>query len=106
MKTLKKNVQNFKNILLEAQTKHIELKNIARMSSKDPKFNQEETSIAQSKLVSDTDNLHRMYIAYYIVKHNIQGEKREEIIAKDGWLYGCHTINRLVEQYEKDTDNA
>ena len=80
MKTLNKNLIEFKKYLKSEIAKRKELKLIANRSSKDENYNLEETSNAKSKLEETLKDIHAINVAYYIVKHNLNLDEQKKYL--------------------------
>ena len=78
MKTLNRNLIEFKKYLKSEIAKRKELKLIANRSSKDENYNLEETSNAKSKLEETLEDIHAINVAYYIVKHNLNLDEQKK----------------------------
>ena len=91
MKTQNENVIRFKNYLKRKILERKQLKLIANKSSKDKDYNWIKTSRAKSELEETLEDMHALYIAYYIVKHNlIKYEKELDYMIECSKIYKKH----------------
>ena len=91
MKTLNKNLIEFKKYLKSEIAKRKELKLIANRSSKDENYNLEETSNAKSKLEETLEDIHAINVAYYIVKHNLNLDEQKKYLVYCNETYKSST---------------
>lgn len=99
MKTQRENVIRFKNYLKKRITKRKQLKLLANKSSKDKDYNWNNTRRAKSELEETLEDIHALYIAYYIVKHNlIEQEKELDYIIECSKTYKKHYTYYTTKQ--------
>lgn len=89
MKTLKKNVQEFKEYMLEQEAQHTSIKKIANMSSNNDEWHPLKIASARNTVKSKKYEMRVLYTAYYIVKHNLNEDTR--------LIY----LRKLAEQFKK-----
>lgn len=99
MKTQRKNVTEFKEYLKKKVNKRKQLKLIANKSSKDKDYNLIKTSNAKSKLEETLEDIHALYVAYYIIKHNlIKQEKELDYLIECSKIYKKHYPGTYARQ--------
>lgn len=94
MKTLNKNLIEFKKYLKSEIAKRKELKLIANRSSKDKNYNIVDSSNAKTKLCETIEDIYALNAAYYIVKHNLNLEQQLEYL-----MYCAETYKKYYLSY-------
>ena len=82
MKTLRKNVQDFKTYMLTEQAKHSLVKHNANLSTNSNEFDWDKRSTAQCNLEGSRLNMFVINLAYYIVKHHLDEKQISEYLKK------------------------
>ena len=98
---MRQNVIEFRNYIKSLEAEHKTTKTVARMSSKNPEYNEWKTAGAQSRYISERYDLNDAYIAYYFVKHptkmEFQGNNRNCL---ESFLFK----KKFEQYYDKPTE--
>lgn len=97
MKTLRKNVQDFKTYMLNEQAKHTLTKHNANLSPKSDEFEYGKRIHAQEVLEYSRTNMFIINLAYFIVKHHLDEKQIFEYLMK--------TADNAKNYYEYRYDN-
>lgn len=77
MENQKENVIRFKYYLKKRVNERKQLKLVANKSSKAKDYNWLKSSYAKAELEDTLEDMHALYIAYYIVKHDLISKEKE-----------------------------
>ena len=104
MKTLRKNVQDFKTYMLTEQAKHSLVKHNANLSTKSEEYSYDKRSTAQCNLEDSRLNMFVINLAYYIVKHHLDEKQIFEYLMKTAEVaknYYTYRYDRNKGEYLK-----